>query len=175
MSRARAPPWQHPDGIDASRCAIEKCLKPHLKFFLDSALDIYPSTNFCVGIDNAKLAVAASALRDMLILDPRGGYLAQDDVAVGLGAIMESHLPTVLQKAFEQDPTVPPEDVIPTIAFKLRVMLAHTRLAHDNHKPVEGDTQPLQILFECMKYGKPTGDARSARRHLRPIKRQNRF
>ena len=28
----------------------------------------------------------------MLILDPRGGYLAQDDVAVGLGAIMESHL-----------------------------------------------------------------------------------
>ena len=165
----RAPPWQHPDGVDASRQAILLVLQLHKQFVLDANLGMYKGTNFCIGMDQEKLGLAASVLRELLVLDARGGYFAQDDMAVAMGQVMNDVLPTLLQKAFTEEPTVPPDDVIPTIAFRLRVMLSHARVAFDSHEPKVGETHPLQILFDVMKFGKPLPPGRTIITTVDPI------
>ena len=163
--RARTQCWLHVDGVAATVSSIEAVLSANINAILDPE-SLYGSDNMQSGIDMEALRQQAPLLQGLLELDPRGGYLAQTHVnqALTQAVVSANKWEKVESKTV---PGMADGDVIQVLAYKIRVMLSHTRNAYDNSSLHE--VHALADLFSRIRPQTGTPDAKRQRRDGRLV------
>ena len=91
-------------------------------------IKIYQSLDMKSGINVSELLGCKEMLNDFLLIDPRGGYFTQASMSQGLSTMMSQNA-VVKQQLLANTLALakPYDDIIQTVAYKIRVMLAHIR------------------------------------------------
>ena len=108
--------------------AIKACFVLRKDALLDNRGCPYTSITMTRGIDVSRLAFFIPMLAALMLLDPRGGYLRQDDVYAALGLI-KAEDPDWAKKVQEVAEAKQTNvlGVLERCAYYVRVMLAHAR------------------------------------------------
>ena len=175
----RADNWQHAEGHGATVETIKAVFVAHRDFLVNSNLKIYDSDDMKVGRNIDLLVAAKLVIKELISIDPRGGYFAQTDIQESLVGAMDEPSQTLLL-GHTHGSGLEVADVFHTIGYRLRVMLAHTRAIHDDfyglHHTKRGRSHPMIDTIEYMHKTIHRADgARKVSRDARLKKRPNPF
>ena len=104
------------------------------------------------GVDIPKLLVFKVMLVALMVLDPRGGYFFQEDLAQGLKLVMDENqvfAEKVQNMAISLRTN--PMGILERLAYMIRVMCAHVRIKFRQHLVNKKETSPLQPIFEVIQ------------------------
>ena len=141
MNRKRSACWSHPDGRDSTVQTLVAALQRHVSLLVGlGANDLYSTENMQSNIDIPLLLERRTLIADLLSIDPRGAIFAQNDMVQALTEVLAS---ASKQTEFARGGCL--QTATQMASYKLRVMTAHVRHAHDNTRsPSE---HPLAELF----------------------------
>ncbi len=170
----RASCYVHPDGESATIDQLVGAMIAHKGLIIEKNLGIYTSMDMKVGIDLTELTRSKQLLENLVRLDVRGGLYLQSHLASAVRAIIEEDRSKNLFMAKTISHLKPYEELVETIAYKMRVMLSHVRLSYDSSKNDEHHS--LASIFEIMKDPPScSNDARRSRRQQRLMSRPRPF
>ena len=177
MQSTRASAYLHPDGVDLTILELQAALVGVRPLLAKHNVALYDATNMKTGVNQPLLVKAVPVLEKLLAIDPRGGLFLQGHLAKAITNLFEDASARDAKNellANTTDLQMPFQEVIELMAYKIRVMLSHTRLVHDASKGEE--KHPLRVLFKIMA-GSSAGaaDFRKTRRQSRLGHRPNPF
>ena len=144
---ARALIWASPDGSSA-HVHISEALAPRWPNVLFGGGLKYDSLDMKAGIDTQALLRYVGVLKALVLLDPRGGFFGQRDMAAGVRALatMEEYHPAFESWRFSNN-LASFEMGVTTWAYKLRVMLSHVRIKRNAYVALRSDhTHPPELV-----------------------------
>ena len=174
---SRSASWCDARGEAATVSALAEVLGRHITLIIDKGDDLYDSDDMAVGLNHALLVQAAPLLEDLLRLDSRGGIFSQTHLQTALSnAVAETDSQA---KFMAKKPLAVNEqkDWEALCAYRIRVMLAHLRIAYDNNI-TSGEEHVLKTLLDHIgpaAASQTPGSAKRARRHERALNRPNPF
>ena len=145
LRAAKPSAWIHHDGEHATIELLADKLLPHSDFLGKHGPTVYSSTCMKIGIDVEMLAAALPVIRELLLLDPRGGHFIQQHVAA---AVRVNLFNKVWAKSSADVWDMQPAGALEMLAYKLRTMCAHTRLVFDGC--ITPGAHKLASLFEIL-------------------------
>ena len=129
----RVSSWQHPAGEACSIESLADAFAPHHEDIVKKNIDIYDSNDFKVGINTRLLQENLPLLKSLVAVGRRGGIFLHSQMASALAKAIEKvgQPELLLEKAVEHGKTF--SEMLELIVYKIRVMLAHSRICYDNH------------------------------------------
>ena len=119
--------WAPQEGADSAASVLGRLWKDlPLRIFI--AIMNYGSNDFNKGIDVQLLVIGSVVVATLLELDPRGGYINNDELESAFDiAAQAQHLQVGFAQEAEKRPCTP-QELNALLAFKLRVMVNHVRI-----------------------------------------------
>ena len=142
---SRSGRYSHPEGPDALCAALVEAFKPDLRRIISENEEIYKSIDMKVGIRSDTLVKNRDLLLCFVKIDTRGGYFMNPQLADPLKLAIEAEgLKGLFDAAClgKRDP----DEMTQLIVYKVRCMLSHLRIKHDN---ATQDPQ-FKAIFEVM-------------------------
>ncbi len=170
----RVTNWEHPDGAEATTTALATALQPFSQRLVEANIQIYPSTDFKVGLNMEILTANSDMMLPLVNIDNRGGIFGQSALTEALRLVVRSDNLELLLTAKTLIHNKTMDETLALMAYKVRVMLSHVRVKFDSH--VAGTACPpgFDKIFETMSMPRPT-TSRRTRRMERLSSRPNPF
>ena len=166
--------WQADGGPAETVVARAGAMGASIAWIVEDTTNIYKSIDMKSGFDNESLLRAHQLLSALLQLDPRGGIFCQRQMCDALQLAVSAHGKTAQWVQACLQVSAEPSDVYATTAFKMRVMLSHCRIKHDNKTGTETNEQFAQ-LWKIMTENRDAPPTKKSRRQARLESRPNPF
>ena len=133
--RERSSNWCHVDGTMAGVAEIQSALTPFAPLIFEKGADLQTSKDMHQGVNQSELTALLPMIGALVRIDPRGGYLTQQEVACALEMILkDDEKLQILHAKTAKFQERGYRDQVSMNAFMIRVVMAHFRLKHDSMK-----------------------------------------
>ena len=134
---------QDPHKTSEAMAAILSC---DIDRIISDNVSIYDSVDVKIGINKNKLADWADILEAFNTLDPRGGFMKQEEMEMALNSVIENNDKVAAFQAMCSHLGKDATQVRNIIVYKIRVMLAHRRLSKSSAASTSTDTTPNKFF-----------------------------